>query len=542
MKLKLAALIGLLLAVIAGAVLLGSPYAPVVGAYREIEELWDIEDARVESEQPLVTSLTCNGIPMVYDADANRFYCVLGLGQGSEWPEMHITAPGEQASDLQICFADDYTYDWCNESIASGYPYLLMAYTQTEFSYFEVVFTGLPMLSLTTDVDRNEIGAEDVPVLIDMAAADGGISAAPGRIHRRGGATFNYDKPSFRLEFTRGANGKRKISREVPGFGTVNSLILLACWADTSMMHDRFSWEMYSRIADDSEPFSACSTAYVELVINGEYLGVYVALVPQNMEVELAKVGGTPTDSVYRTAFSGLARERDSVPDPLVAFSCFELYYTPVTAGHEFDALEDYFDLTAEEDDEVFAQKAASRLRMDSLLRYLLLVQAMGLTDSVDNNMTVWAHPTGGTVLYGFAPWDMDDSWGSWPDIIGEDYENWMYFPLADRVLNLDVGGARARLAELWAQYKELGFNIETVAEVTQGYADELNNSGAMLRNTERWGLSSEMLDPFPVYTFASMRFARLDEVIAFIAEAEGEIGFLAASTTKEMAGPIFFE
>ena len=39
MKWKLAALIVLLLAVIGGTVLFGSPYAPVVGAYREIEEL-----------------------------------------------------------------------------------------------------------------------------------------------------------------------------------------------------------------------------------------------------------------------------------------------------------------------------------------------------------------------------------------------------------------------------------------------------------------------------------------------------------------------
>ena len=31
------------------------------------------------SETPLVTALSMNGMPMAYDAEANRFYCTLGL-------------------------------------------------------------------------------------------------------------------------------------------------------------------------------------------------------------------------------------------------------------------------------------------------------------------------------------------------------------------------------------------------------------------------------------------------------------------------------
>ena len=41
----------------------GSTYRPVVEPVREIEEIWALEDAREESEEPLVTRLFCNGIP-----------------------------------------------------------------------------------------------------------------------------------------------------------------------------------------------------------------------------------------------------------------------------------------------------------------------------------------------------------------------------------------------------------------------------------------------------------------------------------------------
>jgi len=68
--------LGLLFAMLAlcapmvGAIAVGSPYAPVIGPYREIEELWKIEDERQESEEPLV-SLT-SGAPIgTQDAPAS---------------------------------------------------------------------------------------------------------------------------------------------------------------------------------------------------------------------------------------------------------------------------------------------------------------------------------------------------------------------------------------------------------------------------------------------------------------------------------------
>ena len=69
----------------------GSTYRPVVEPVREIEEIWALEDAREESEEPLVTRLFCNGIPMAYDAENNVFYGSLGLENGAQWPEIKLT-------------------------------------------------------------------------------------------------------------------------------------------------------------------------------------------------------------------------------------------------------------------------------------------------------------------------------------------------------------------------------------------------------------------------------------------------------------------
>ena len=115
-RLRLLAMMALLLAVMAAVVCWASPYAPVVSpAPEDIQTLWDIEDARSESETPLVTALENHGVPLAYDAENNTFYCTLGLENESEWPQLHLTAPG--AKGVKLIFADDYSYDWCADAV-----------------------------------------------------------------------------------------------------------------------------------------------------------------------------------------------------------------------------------------------------------------------------------------------------------------------------------------------------------------------------------------------------------------------------------------
>ena len=110
-RLKLMTAILAMTALLVCTVALFSPYAPAVGPVLDIEDVWAIEDAREESDAPLVTVLENNGMRLGYDAQENTFYCPIGLDNGEEWPELRLSAPG--ARGVQLAFADDYTYDWC---------------------------------------------------------------------------------------------------------------------------------------------------------------------------------------------------------------------------------------------------------------------------------------------------------------------------------------------------------------------------------------------------------------------------------------------
>ena len=130
-----------------------------------------------------------------------------------------------------------------------------------------------------------------------------------------------------------------------------------------------------------------------------------------------------------------------------------------------------------------------------------------------------------GKLTYRFIPWDMDRSWGI--DAL-QDYNGWFVIPIMDRMLNLNVEGVKAKLTDTWEKMKLKGFNYETVEAYVAQYMHELNDSGAFMRNTNRWGVNASSADGWKILAFSSVRFDMLDEAIAYINSTEEPIGFLS--------------
>ena len=502
----------------------GSAYRPVVGPVREIEEIWAIEDEREESEEPLVTRLFCNGAEAAYDAESNTFYCTLGLENGEEWPEIKLTTAKNVGGGLTLCFVDDYAYDACADAIRDGYAYQIMAYTDETYSYSDVVFTGLPIFSLHT---AEEITTEDTPAALNLAFGNGERLEANARAHLRGNASLvRLDKHSYKVEFTRTEDGKKKIPQNVPGLGQTDEIILLAMGFDPNMVRDRLSWSMIERIWPKDEAFAPVGREYVEVFVNDAYQGAYLMMVPfdRRAEIEKAGAGSAQRDSLYRSVIAAVDKGRPIDEG-------YELFIAP-DAENPFAGLQTYLRLDdGEMDDETFCREAAAHIDVPSLMRYTLLVQGMALCDNIFNNMYVWAHETAAGVVYRFIPWDMDLSWEKEP---GAYWDCWMIDALACRVIELDVSGARAELAAQWRQMSEAGFTIDTVREELALYQHELTDSGAFLRDAERWGKEQDEMDVSQIEAVAEYRFELLCRLTQAIGETGEEFRFADFETDEE--------
>lgn len=537
-RLKILAVMLLLAAAIVLTVALGSPYAPVIEpAPQEIEIIWDIEDAREESENPLVTELANHGVIMGYDRGTNTFYCPIGLDHGDVWPDIHLTAP--QAKDVKLIFVDDFTYDWCGDAVREGYSYEVMAYTDTEFSYFNIVFTGLMQVCMDSAA---ELGKEDRPVEVSVCAP-GEMLQSHGRTHYRGGVTIKFDKHPYRVEFTRTSDGRNKIFQDVPVFGRMNQFILIPMWYDNDLLRDRLSWTIYGELVSGDQPYGARRNAYAEVFVNDSYEGVYLMLEPYDHAAEFAKQGRdhASSDSLYCTTPLYEEEVRPRILDPIVETKGIDLYLQ-AQGTEPFGMLEDYIEICREQDDEIFARRAMEQMDIDNMIRYHHILQAFGLGDNVFNNLFIWASNENGKPVYRFIPWDMDMGWGEDDHIewILEEYDGWMYFPVMDRLLNLNPDGLRVRWADMWRSMREKVLTYENIEEKLMRFSHELNDSGAMVRNSERWEKDHPVSDTFEIQNYVQMRFDILDALVDYIEQTLGDIPMLIYDNPEMESGVIY--
>jgi len=541
-RLRLLLAMAVLTAGIALVIGYASPYAPVIGrAPENIEDVWAIEDTREESEEPLVTLLENHGVPLAYDVQKNTFYCTLGMDHAEAWPEIHITAP--DSPKLQLMFVDDYTYDWCRDAICDGYSYQVLAYNETQFAYFDLVFTGLPMVQIAA---QREIATEDVPISVAVSSYGCEPVRSYARAHLRGASTLNFEKKSYKIEFTREKDGRRKTPQNVPGFYAMEAINLNPMAHDELMVREKLSWDLYESLVGMDEPFGARMTQYAEVFLNGVYQGVYLMVEPMVCEDELSLQGTRAlTDSVYRTAVLSFSRDRAYIDHPYRGNTGYELYYHPASGTADaFGHLQPWIELNETKKDNRFIQRGLACVDLESLVKFDLFVQAGGMTDNVFNNMYIIAHPTGEGIRYTFAPWDMDMTWGRKKEEVGENFENWIYFPVADRLIELNAGGnLRQLVADIWGKMRAGSFNMEYIEQKLAEYSVLLGESGAWARNAERWEKENYTPDFYDVIVFAELRFELMDEAIAAIAQTENEkIPFLSATQYEGKGTPIVFE
>ena len=515
-RVKLLGMMLALCAALAAVVLLGSPYAPVVQPAMDIEEIWAIEDTREESGEPLVTAIKNRAVPLAYDEETNTFYCTLGMDNGEDWPDIHLHAYGKR--NVSAVFVDDYTYDWCPDAIRDGYSYEIMAYTDTQYSYFNIVFTSLPIVMLESD---ERIPAhEDVPVEVVLSWDKDTLMQTHGRAHRRGDTSLRkYPKNGIKVEYTRHENGTSRIEMDTPHLGMTDGMLLLACSVDHQLIRDRLCWDMYSGIVQEDEPFGPMRSHYVEVFVNQSYQGTYLMMRPYRYAQEMAKLGkdAPATDSYYRVVGrSTFEFDRPWMQDHRKIF--YEQHYAPAKM-EPFASLAPYLELIKEPSNAKYSEMALKYLDIDSVIRYMLFVYACGLTDNDVNNIGIWAHYGEKGVRYFLNPWDLDVSWGL--DDQG-DAEAMYAIELFDRLVGLDCGGiVRDRVKAIWQEYREKAFNQEYLDQLMAQYERELNESCAYYRDAVRWEKSNAYLDLYNIYSYALARFDMMDRRIEELTSEE---------------------
>jgi spore coat protein CotH len=248
---------------------------------------------------------------------------------------------------------------------------------------------------------------------------------------------------------------------------------------------------------------------YAEVFLNNNYLGLYVLLEP----VDSLQLGINETDEengglVIKTTSWEYTPMNDYEGEPTRrSWAGFEIRYpkeheeTDDSAekkitGRDWAKFYDLLQVSADYDDEDFPSAVKNMIALENILDYSILVNTICAVDNVGKNM-FWTIPDRNKdSRFWITPWDMDLAWGiTWIDdpskIFRTKEDNSVNrilgFYFGDKVISLDVDGAKKKVKERWSELRKNIITSEAFNARIDEMAELLTSSGAIDREFKKW-------------------------------------------------------
>ncbi|MBQ4265979.1 MAG: CotH kinase family protein [Clostridia bacterium] len=477
-----------------------------------IEEAWAIEDTRHEAETPLVERMRSGNSVLGYDREERTFYCTLGMNCGDDWPVIELFAEGAAQESVQVAWIDDYAYDYPEDALRDEYRYELLAYTDTQYEYIGLIFTGMPIVSLHIGYD-GELGESYVPARVSVSSAEHEAVESAALTHIRGGGVYKgIDKFSYRVELhDEQAKGQGKAKADsMLGMQPSTDWLLLSNAQEETAVRNHLCYDLWNRWNAEKGAPMMLESRLAELFVDDEYMGIYQVMPSVDVEGEIVRMGGSlKTDSAVRMVIETNRHERPNMSYAADSGFFVECRYSPYADPMRvFNDFEDYARLSMSTEnrlgDAEFAELAQRCLDVDAMISYYLFMQACGLGDNVFNNLYIWNIREGDRFVYRVSPWDMDLSLQETGYL--EDgsvipyYEERMVLPT--RLLDLDVAGAREKLWKTWKQKRETVLMDSELEKWIIDVQEYVNGSGAYRREANKWRGGAYELNLSQILTF----------------------------------------
>lgn len=486
----------------------------VVEAMLELEDAWAIEDTREESwEEPLVVGMRNGASEMGFDRESNTFYCTLGMEDTGDWPELALFAQGAPGvQNLRVAWIDDYSYDYRSDAIRDGYRYELLAYTDTQYAYFGVVFTGLPTVTLHVHGGEAALGEEYIPARVSVSSADHEAINSGAWVHLRGGGFVKeYPKWSYRMEFHElTPHGDDQVARSVLGMPADSDWLLIGNGADGTCSRNELAWQLWRDWNPDGEAFMIQQSQMVEVFLDDEYVGLYQIMQRIDVEKEIVRMGGDlTTDYAARIIKPENLGEKPNADWLEEAGFYGELRYAPygVPARAALARFDPFIKLSPTDraaiSAEDFAALCEKSFDIQEILEYFLFVQAASLGhDNYFNNVYIWALWDRDHFVYHLSPWDLDMAFIRMFGNGDQDTIN-LYYTQVWRMLDQNVGNAKQILWDIWNEKRNTIISDDAMYVRISDFEDMINRSGAYLRETEKWHGGAVELDLSEIRAFA---------------------------------------
>ena len=483
----------------------------------------------------VASQLTIDGHAPIYAESIDLYLCTIPLENfGKDYTATINYSLKEGNYNLRInnrTVAPGAQYTFANVSANKNYALELRTADGTVIRK-NVTFTSLPIVrlygSFSNEYSEGSIYVDEP----DKAAAEllsmkakwrGGITNSSGK-HKR-----NYHVK------LKDANGE-KLEQKFFGLRNDNSWILESCQVDMSRIRNRVLTDLWNDYSTppyyiDKEPKAKTGSRgqFVELLLNGEYRGIYCmtenvdrkqmklmkydeatgqmhGMLWKSKDWSYATMMGTRPDGGYYP--------KDYLSDPNGYSESWDQYYVKYpdiddVVPTDWSPLYDIVKFVCTADDGMFSHYISSYIDLPLLIDYYILQETILSTDNHGKNMFFAIYDTQKSKKLTFAVWDMDATCGQrWSDQYYHD--NYLMSPERDyaeyvsreehgdynlfkrlRDTNADDFNMKVRL-----RYRDLRANelaTESILQRFRNYFSVFKACGADQREYNKWNGDSDI-------------------------------------------------
>lgn len=498
----------------------------LAGQVKEASRLYKRLAKTLEADQ---VKLCFEGEELACDREQMIFYLPVDMDL-EEWEAGTFSNVDDS---IEILPMKDYTLLDKQETVAQGLQIPFLAWNREGGTCRKVyvVFTGLPVVKMetTADLDIDTVFAGTVS-FYEACGQEDWVLTSVFEAHERGQTTRAYPKKGYRVNLVdvTSTGISRKNKQSVLGMRKSDSWIFYAIYSDGTKVRDKFNTELWAGIGAEDTPYNAyfgTKMKYVELVVNGEYRGLYGIFEP----VDKTQLAITDEEYLYKRTYGrALSQELfDSAgPDDYLTVLGMEIKGKKGNGTSlDWKQLRQFIAITEEEDEE-FAQDAQQLLDLDNVADIWIYLQFLYGEDNIYKNMFfAFKKDTDGYQGYKLylVPWDTDLTWGNvYVDSKEELYVKWapenadryLEWPLLDRLIELDVGGIREKIKDRWTELRSGILSEESMNEIFIECTHQVQDSGAFTRDATRWPDSRHNADYDGMKQFMKERTEFLDKMI----------------------------
>lgn len=458
-----------------------------------------------------------------------------------------------------VASGSDYTFD----RPEGGRTYTLTVQQgDEERASLPITFTSLPIVEINGNFSSTYSQGS---IRVNQWFSPGIDSLYNAKLKWRGATAMSKPKKSYAVKL----QDENLESKDVSflGLREDNNWILDAAYIDMSRTRNRVSTDLWNDFSAEpyykaQEPKLVNGTRgqFVEVLLNGEYNGIYCMTEKvDRKQLKLKKINekedgievrgclyksdqwsysvmmGHYPDSRYYPQMSPTGYNNNSM-----TWDSWEMKYPDLEDGEPIDwsTLYNAVNFVATSNATTFVADVDKYFDMPLLRDYYLLIELTLATDNHGKNLYWHCYNQKKTqttsqgkeaVRMCLTPWDMDGTWGRrWDGSstytrANQDFVNflWSYehgeFTLYKRLKELDYKNWTDTLALRYALLRQGAFHEDSLVARFTRYYEQFVNSGAELRETERWvSTDAGLLDFDSEQSFLTQwihdRLAYLDE------------------------------